>query len=62
MGPDWQEVVIPFSRFRNTDPAGATTLKLSNVAGPYFVFDTANTRPGTSGMVEIENVSFLPIG
>ena len=61
IGPEWQEVVIPFDRFRNTVPASAAALNLSNVTGPFFIFDTANTRPGTSGVVEIENVSFVPL-
>lgn len=56
--PDWQEVVIPFSRLKNvrTNRGGAD---LSGVSEMGFFFDTSNTIPGTSGEVEVRGIGLV---
>jgi hypothetical protein len=55
--PDWREVAIPFSQLRDFGLEGDDHLDLGSITDVFFLFDTSNTRPGTSGVVEIREFS-----
>jgi len=55
---DWQEVVVPFDRFRSAGPGSDGLLDLADIGAMLFLFDTWNARPGTAGVIEVEGFSF----
>ena len=52
----WRNVVLPFSRFRTTDPASDGQLDLDEVEGLVLLVDTGTVPPGTSGMIWFDDL------
>lgn len=55
---EWQEVVVPFDRLRSITEVSDGRLDVDQVRGMFFVLDAGNTRPGTSGSIELRDLQF----
>jgi PHP domain-containing protein/carbohydrate binding protein with CBM11 domain len=53
---DWRRVALPFERLRTRDPGSDGRLDLSKVTGVYFIVDTGVAKPGTSGVIWLDDV------
>jgi hypothetical protein len=56
--PEWREVVIPFGSLRSITETSDGSLDLDGTQGLFFVLDAGNTRPGTSGVIEVRDLEF----
>ncbi|HXY38765.1 MAG TPA: CehA/McbA family metallohydrolase [Vicinamibacteria bacterium] len=54
---DWQEVQLPFARFRTINPRTDGRLDLDRTRAIVFVLDPASVKPGTRGTIWIADLS-----
>lgn len=53
---EWKEIVIPFDQLTSITEVSDRSLDLDQIQGMFFVLDAGNTRPGTSGRIEIQSL------
>jgi hypothetical protein len=53
---EWRRVALPFARFRSFNPATDGRLDLDKVRGIAFVLEPATVKPGTRGVIWIDEV------
>ena len=54
--PEWRRVAIPFQQFRTRDPASDGQLNLDKARGIVFILDSGVAKPGTRGVIWIDDV------
>ena len=54
--PEWRRVAIPFQQFRTRDPASDGRLNLDKARGIVFILDSGVAKPGTHGVIWIDDV------
>jgi hypothetical protein len=54
--PEWRRVGIPFQQFRTRDPASDGRLNLDKARGILFIVDSGVAKPGTRGVIWIDDV------
>ena len=59
---EWRDVFIPFARLRSISETSDGKLDLERTRGLFFVLDAGNTRPGTSGVIEVRGLEFCAGG
>ena len=57
--PEWRRVAIPFQQFRTRDPASDGRLNLDKARGIVFILDSGVAKPGTHGVIWIDDVGVL---
>ncbi len=55
---EWRDVVLPFEKLRSISETTDGHLDLGETRGLFFVLDAGNTRPGTSGLIEVRALEF----
>jgi hypothetical protein len=54
--PSWRRVALPFSELRSINPKTDGKLDLDRVRGLVFLLDDASVRPGTRGVVWLDEL------
>jgi hypothetical protein len=54
---EWRRVAIPFGRFRTRDAHTDGHLDLENTKGVLFIVDAGVAKPGTNGVIWVDDVS-----
>ncbi len=55
---EWRDVLLPFEKLRSISETTDGHLDLDQTRGLFFVLDAGNTRPGTSGLIEVRGLEF----